>query len=105
MTAGRTVRELRPVSAGVRHLHALVRGAGAAGAVFALLDDIAAAVSAFDTTSNEWRLEAYLRSPVLTPDLSARLALAAAARGGELVEIGEEKLPDRDWLTENQLAF
>ncbi len=37
--------------------------------------------------------------------LSARLALAAAAGGGELVEISEEKLPDRDWLTENQLAF
>src|SRR5271163_1719886 len=93
------------MSTGVRHLHALVRGAGAAGAVFALLDDIAPAVSAFETTSNEWRLEAYPRAAVLTPDLSAQLALAAAAGGGELVEIGEEKLPDRDWLTENQLAF
>ncbi len=93
------------MSAGVRHLHARVCGAAAASAVFALLDEIAAAVSAFETAPDEWRLEAYPQSPVLTPDLSARLALAAAASGGELVEIGEEKLPDRDWLTENQLAF
>jgi ribosomal protein L11 methyltransferase len=93
------------MSDGVRHLHARVRGAGAASAVFALLDDIAPAVSAFETAPGEWRLEAYPRSSVLTPDLSAQFALAAAASGGELVEIGEEKLPDRDWLTENQLAF
>jgi ribosomal protein L11 methyltransferase len=96
---------LRLVSAGVRHIHARVRGSAAASAVFTLLDDIAAAVSAFETAPDEWRLEAYPQSPVLTPDLWARLALAAAAGGGELVEIGEEKLPDRDWLTENQLAF
>jgi ribosomal protein L11 methyltransferase len=96
---------LRRVSAGVRHIHARVRGAAAASAVFALLDDIAAAVSAFETRPGDWRLEAYPQSPVLTPNLSARLALAAAAGGGELVEIGEEKLPNRDWLTENQLAF
>jgi ribosomal protein L11 methyltransferase len=96
---------LSPVSASVRHIHARVRGAAAASAVFALLDDIAAAVSAFETAPGEWHLEAYPRSPVPTPDLSARLALAAAAGGGELVEIAEEKLLDRDWLTENQLAF
>jgi ribosomal protein L11 methyltransferase len=42
---------------------------------------------------------------VLTPALAARLALTAAAAGGTLVEIGEEKLPARDWLAENQLAF
>jgi len=42
---------------------------------------------------------------VLTPALAARLALAAAAAGGTLVEVGDEKLPARDWLAENQLAF
>jgi ribosomal protein L11 methyltransferase len=73
--------------------------------MLALLDSASSAVSAFETAPGEWLLEAYPRSPVLTPDLSGRLALAAAAGGGELVEIGEEKLPDRDWLTENQLAF
>jgi ribosomal protein L11 methyltransferase len=96
---------LRPVSASVRHIHARIHGSAAASAVFALLDDIAAAVSAFETAPDEWRLEAYPQSPVLTPNLAAQLALAAAAGGGELVEIGEENLPDRDWLAENQLAF
>jgi ribosomal protein L11 methyltransferase len=96
---------VRPVSAGACHLHALVRGAEAAGAVFAILDDLAPAVSAFETTPGEWRLEAYPRAAVLTPELAAQLALAAAAAGGELAEIGEQKLADRNWLTENQLAF
>jgi ribosomal protein L11 methyltransferase len=93
------------VSTGLRHIRAQVRGAVAADAVFAILDDVAAAVSAFETAPGEWRLEAYPQSVALTPDLSVRLALAAAASGGELVEIGEEKLPDRDWLGQNQLAF
>ncbi len=93
------------MSAGVLHLHARVRGAEAAGAVFAMLDELAAAVSAFETIPEEWRLEAYPRASVLTPELSARLALAAAAAGGELAEIAEERLLDRDWLAENQLAF
>jgi ribosomal protein L11 methyltransferase len=84
---------------------ARVRGADAATAVLALLDDLAGAVSAFEIVEQEWRVEAYPRSPVLTPALAARLALSAAAAGGTLAEIGEEKLPARDWLAENQLAF
>ena len=84
---------------------AKVRGADAATALFSLLDDAAGAVSAFETAPEEWCVEAYPRSPVLTPALTARLALVAAAAGGTLVEIGEEKLPARDWLAENQLAF
>jgi ribosomal protein L11 methyltransferase len=93
------------VSAGTIHLFARVRGGEAAGAVFAVLDDLAGAVSAFETAPEEWRVEAYPRHSVLSPELSARLALAAATAGGDLVEIGEERLPDRDWLAENQLAF
>jgi ribosomal protein L11 methyltransferase len=93
------------VSNGIRRICARVRGAEAASAIFAVLDDTAAAVSAFEAAPGEWRLEAYPKSPILTPELSARLSIAAAASGGELVEIGEDKLPDRDWLTENQLAF
>jgi ribosomal protein L11 methyltransferase len=77
----------------------------AATAVFALLDEAADAVSAFEVAPGEWRIEAYPASSVLTPALSAQLALAAAAASGTLVEIGEEKLPARDWLAENQLAF
>ena len=93
------------MSVGVLYLHALVRGAAAAEAVFGVLDDLAIAASAFETAPEEWRLEAYPRSALLTADLAARLALAAAAAGGELVEIGETKLPERNWLAENQLAF
>jgi ribosomal protein L11 methyltransferase len=89
----------------VWHVVATVRGAEAATAVLGLLEEAVDAVSAFETTPEEWRVEAYPSSPVLTPDLAARLALAAAAAGGSLVEIGEEKLPARDWLAENQLTF
>jgi ribosomal protein L11 methyltransferase len=84
---------------------AKVRGADAATAVLTLLDDPASAVSAFEIAPQEWRVEAYPRSSVLTPALAARLALAAAAADGTLIEIGEERLPDRDWLAENQLVF
>ncbi len=93
------------MSVGVLYLHARVRGAEAAGAVFAMFDELAVAVSAFETAPEEWRLEAYPRASVLTAELAARLALAAAAAGGDLAEIAEERLLDRDWLTENQLAF
>jgi ribosomal protein L11 methyltransferase len=86
-------------------LLARVRGADAADAAFALLDKIAGAASAFETAPGEWRLEGYPQSPVLTPELSAKLSLAAAAAGGNVLEVAEERLPDRDWLAENQLCF
>jgi ribosomal protein L11 methyltransferase len=82
-----------------------VRGADAAAAVLALLEDLAGAVSAFEIAPQEWRVEAYPRLPVLTPALSAQLALAAAAEQGTLLQISEQMLPARDWLAENQLAF
>ena len=41
-------------------LVAEVRGAAAAGAVFPLLDAVAAAWSAFETAPELWRIEAYL---------------------------------------------
>lgn len=89
----------------VWRLLAQVRGAEAANAVFALLDDSADAVSAFETAPGEWRVEAYRQSPLLNPELGAQLALAAAAAGGTLAEFGEESLPARDWIAENQLSF
>jgi ribosomal protein L11 methyltransferase len=89
----------------VWHFLARIRGADAANAVFALLDEIAGAVSTFETGPEEWRLEAYPQSPILTPALTAQLAITAAAAGGALVEISEARLPTRDWLAENQLAF
>jgi ribosomal protein L11 methyltransferase len=89
----------------VWHVVARVRGEAAAAAVFALLDEATDAVSAFEIAPEEWRVEAYPPSSILTPALSARLALVAAAAAGTLVEIGEAKLPARDWLAENRLAF
>src|SRR5271167_3382946 len=50
------------------------RGADAATAVLALLDDLVGAVSAFEIAQQEWRVEAYPPSPVLTPVLAAQIA-------------------------------
>jgi ribosomal protein L11 methyltransferase len=89
----------------VWRLFAQVHGTDAANAVFALLDDNADAVSAFETAPEEWRVEAYRQSRSANPELAAQLALAAAAAGGTLAEFGVESLPDRDWIVENQLSF
>ena len=93
------------MSVPVYHIHAKLRGAEAADAVLAVLDDAAEAVAAFESAAGEWRLDAYSQTPALTAELAARTALAAAAAGGELLGIHEQKLPERDWLGENQLAF
>ena len=84
---------------------ARVSGAEAASAVLALLDGSADAVSAFETEADEWRVEAYRQSPALNTDLRMQLALAAAAAGGTLTDLCEERLPARDWVAENQLSF
>jgi ribosomal protein L11 methyltransferase len=89
----------------VWRLLAHVRGADAASAVFALLDDSADAVSAFEAAPEEWRVEAYRQSRLLNAELGVQLALAAAAAGGTLAEFAEENLPARDWLAENRLSF
>jgi ribosomal protein L11 methyltransferase len=90
---------------GPYHIRVLIRGLAAVEAVLALLDEVAGAVAAFESGADEWRLDAWPRAPMLTPELSARLALAAAAAGGKLLDIGEVPLPERDWLTANLLAF
>jgi ribosomal protein L11 methyltransferase len=87
------------------HVLARIRGTDAASAIFTLLDKTSAAVSAFETGPEEWQVEAYPQSRLLTPELQIHIALTAAAAGGTLVDICEEKLSARDWLTENQLAF
>jgi ribosomal protein L11 methyltransferase len=86
-------------------LVAELRGAGAAGAVLEILDALSQAVSAFETAPETWRIEAYSRLPLLAPAMTAKLALAAAAAGGELVALDHRPLPERDWLAENRLAF
>jgi ribosomal protein L11 methyltransferase len=84
-----------------------IEGADAALEVAGFLDEIAGAVAAFeiDAGITLWRVEAYPRTPVLDADLEIRLTLAAAGRGGRLLNIVEERLPERDWLAENRRAF
>lgn len=96
---------------GPLRIDAQVEGADAALAVAAALDELAGAVAAFELREAAgagaalWRVEAYPRAPVLDAALEVRLALAAAACGGRLVQIVEERLPERDWLAENRRAF
>jgi ribosomal protein L11 methyltransferase len=90
---------------GICRILVRVRGADATSAVFAMLDELSAAVSGFETGPDEWRIEAYPPSPLLSGELRARFIIAAAAAGGAVIEIVEERLAPRDWVSENQLAF
>ena len=92
---------------GIVQISAGVRGAEAALAVAAALDELVHAVSAFEADEAEalWQVEAYPRAPVLNTALEIRLALLAAQAGGQLTRIAEERLPERDWLAENRRAF
>jgi ribosomal protein L11 methyltransferase len=84
-----------------------IEGADAAIAVAGVLDQLAGAVAAFEMSAETatWRVEAYEPVPVLRPEVQVRLALAAAAAGGRLKAVSEEKMPERDWLAENRRAF
>jgi ribosomal protein L11 methyltransferase len=88
-------------------LGARVQGTEAAAALTDMLDGLSEAVAAFETRedSAEWRIDAYAAAPLLTPDVGLRLALAAAAAGGRLLDVAEERLAERDWLADNRLAF
>src|SRR5437870_888031 len=88
-----------------------IEGEAAALAVAAALDELAPAVSAFETREPSsgdpalWRVEAWPAAPLLDSALEIRLALLAAGSGGRLLRIGEERLSERDWLAENRRAF
>jgi ribosomal protein L11 methyltransferase len=91
-------------------LAARVGGAEAALDIAALLDELSGAVSAFESrpgegASAEWQVEAYPAERLLDAELEIRLRLAAAAAGGALIELSEERLRERDWLGENLRAF
>ena len=96
---------------GPLRITAEVEGAEAALEMAAMLDELSGAVAAFETREAEgknpalWRVEAYPREPVLDAVIEIRLALAAAAVGGKLLHIVEERLPERDWLAENRRDF
>src|SRR5579864_6021673 len=84
-----------------------IAGAEAALAVAGAFDELAGAVSAFETSEAEalWRIEAYPQAALLDAALQVRLALLAAAAGGRLIAVWEERLPERDWLLENRRSF
>src|SRR5690349_16871009 len=88
-----------------------VEGAEAALELAAAFDELAGAVAAFETreaAANDpalWRIEAYPGQPVLNAEAEIRLALTAAGAGGRLLNIVEERLPERDWLAENRRDF
>jgi ribosomal protein L11 methyltransferase len=84
-----------------------VKGAAAAFAVAEILDELAGGVSAFETNeaTAEWTVEAYPRAALLDAALDLRLALVAAACGGAILSVAEERLSERDWLAENRRAF
>jgi ribosomal protein L11 methyltransferase len=88
-----------------------IEGEDAALAVAAAFDDLAGAVSAFETREPAlgepalWRVEVYPAAPLLDPELEVRLALLAAGAGGRLLHIREQGLSERDWLEENRRAF
>jgi ribosomal protein L11 methyltransferase len=90
-----------------RRITAEIKGADAAIEVAGVLDELAGAVSAFEIREADawWRVEAYPRTPLLDAALEVKLALTAAAAGGCLFRIDEERLPERDWLAENRRAF
>jgi ribosomal protein L11 methyltransferase len=106
----RHAKDRGPLTGPLR-ISAQVEGADAALAVAAALDGLAGAVAAFEIEEAErgrvalWRVEAYPRTPLMDSGLEVRLALAAAAAGGRLLQVFEERLPERDWLAENRRAF
>jgi ribosomal protein L11 methyltransferase len=96
---------------GPLRITAELEGEDAALAIAAALDDLAGAVAAFELREAAgdgvalWRVEAYPGTPTLDAAIEVRFALAAAASGGRLLHIVEERLAERDWLAENRRAF
>ncbi|MDE2228969.1 MAG: 50S ribosomal protein L11 methyltransferase [Alphaproteobacteria bacterium] len=76
---------------------------GAAAAASAL-DDACGAVSAFEQPDGAWRIDGLALEPPVRGAIEARLALAWSGRG-EPPMLTLERLPPRDWLSENQASF
>jgi ribosomal protein L11 methyltransferase len=90
------------------HIAARVEGAAAAAAAAEIFDALAGSVSAFETREGEpgeWLVEAYAPQALIDAALGVRVELAAAAAGGAILALGEEQIPERDWLAENRRAF
>jgi ribosomal protein L11 methyltransferase len=96
--------------AALYRIAARIEGAEAAAAIAEIFDELAGSVSAFETREAgaepaEWLVETYARQLLLDASLDVRLELAAAASGGAVLDLGEEPVPERDWLAENRRAF
>jgi ribosomal protein L11 methyltransferase len=87
---------------------AQVEGAAAAAAVAEIFDELAGSVSAFETREGKpavWLVETYASGVLVDAALDLRLALAAAATGGKILDLVEMPVAERDWLAENRRAF
>ncbi|MGH7013138.1 MAG: 50S ribosomal protein L11 methyltransferase [Stellaceae bacterium] len=81
-----------------------VLDAESAVAAAAALDEACGAVSAFEQPDGGWRVEGLALAPPARGAIEARLALAWSGRG-EALAVAVERLPPRDWLSENQASF
>lgn len=83
-----------------------VGNAGAAEAATAALEAQCGAVSAFEIEpGGAWRVEGFAAAPPERGLLEAILALAWTGREGAPPALALERLPERDWLAENQASF
>ncbi len=97
---------MKPSSAGAGWRVALVVDALAAPACARALEDLADALSAFEAApGGPWKIEAIFAAEPDRAEIGARLALAAASLGRPAPAAVIEKLPDIDWVAENQRGF
>jgi ribosomal protein L11 methyltransferase len=90
------------------HVSIRVEGADAASAIADIFDALTGAVSAFETREGqppEWLVETFATRPLVDAGLDLRLALAAIAGGGKILDRIELPVVERDWLAENRRAF
>jgi ribosomal protein L11 methyltransferase len=92
--------------AGVWHIAVTVVGAGAADAAASALETLCGAVSAFEAEPGGfWRIEGFATAPPQRGLVEASLALAWTGRDGAPPVPAIERMPERDWLAENQASF
>ena len=91
----------------VFRIDAEIRGAAAAAAVAAILDEVADGLALFeaDEAKDLWRVDGYGAARRLDTALEVRLQLAARAADGAILALAEDRVAERDWLAETRRAF
>jgi ribosomal protein L11 methyltransferase len=80
--------------------------AASAEAAAAALGTVCAAVSAFEAApGGAWAVEGFAAEKPDSALIETALALAWAALGGPPPDLAIERVPERDWLGENQASF